>query len=185
MSPKLYGATWRPKPGAGSGGESEGGATTGPTLDGEPDDERVRTDQERVFERGCGAVVYESVCATFVQQEAAEEPLALAVAGDARMPKGGFEPPRPVRHHPLKMACLPFPPLRHFTPGKTGFRGAREAQHSACARPLSNGFLGPIDVAIAPALPVPRARVRSLPAGLRREQSAAPRVGRWRPGPDR
>ncbi len=23
------------------------------------------------------------------------------------MPKGGFEPPRPVRHHPLKMACLP------------------------------------------------------------------------------
>ena len=33
--------------------------------------------------------LYESVCATFVQQEAAEEPLALA--GDARMPKGGFE----------------------------------------------------------------------------------------------
>ena len=28
------------------------------------------------------------------------------------MPKGGFEPPRPVRHHPLKMACLPVPPLR-------------------------------------------------------------------------
>jgi hypothetical protein len=29
------------------------------------------------------------------------------------MPKGGFEPPRLVRHHPLKMACLPIPPLRH------------------------------------------------------------------------
>src|SRR6266446_7115892 len=29
------------------------------------------------------------------------------------MPKGGFEPPRLVRHHPLKMACLPLPPLRH------------------------------------------------------------------------
>ena len=28
------------------------------------------------------------------------------------MPKGGFEPPRLVRHHPLKMACLPLPPLR-------------------------------------------------------------------------
>jgi hypothetical protein len=27
--------------------------------------------------------------------------------GETRMPKGGFEPPRPVRHHPLKMACLP------------------------------------------------------------------------------
>ena len=63
----------------------------------------------------------------------------LAMRG---MPKGGFEPPRPVRHHPLKMACLPFPPLRHFTPGKTGFRGAKEAQHSACARPLSTAFSG-------------------------------------------
>ena len=30
-----------------------------------------------------------------------------------KMPKGGFEPPRLVRHHPLKMACLPIPPLRH------------------------------------------------------------------------
>jgi site-specific recombinase XerC len=27
--------------------------------------------------------------------------------GKEFMPKGGFEPPRPVRHHPLKMACLP------------------------------------------------------------------------------
>ena len=63
--------------------------------------------------------LYESVCATFVQLAGVEEPLALAVGGDAGMPKGGFEPPRPVRHHPLKMACLPFPPLRHFyAPGK-------------------------------------------------------------------
>ena len=68
----------------------------------------------RIVER-----LYESVCATFVQPEAAEKPLGLAVAGDAVMPKGGFEPPRPVRHHPLKMACLPFPPLRHIcTSGK-------------------------------------------------------------------
>ena len=28
-------------------------------------------------------------------------------SGDAGMPKGGFEPPRLIRHHPLKMACLP------------------------------------------------------------------------------
>ena len=28
-------------------------------------------------------------------------------SGNTGMPKGGFEPPRPVRHHPLKMACLP------------------------------------------------------------------------------
>jgi hypothetical protein len=33
--------------------------------------------------------------------------------GIKTMPKGGFEPPRLVRHHPLKMACLPIPPLRH------------------------------------------------------------------------
>ena len=62
----------------------------------------------RVVER-----LYESVCATFVQMAGAEEPQLLAIAGDTGMPKGGFEPPRPVRHHPLKMACLPFPPLRH------------------------------------------------------------------------
>ena len=29
-----------------------------------------------------------------------------------RMPKGGLEPPRTVVHYPLKIACLPVPPLR-------------------------------------------------------------------------
>ncbi len=28
------------------------------------------------------------------------------------VPKAGLEPARPVEHHPLKMACLPIPPLR-------------------------------------------------------------------------
>jgi hypothetical protein len=32
---------------------------------------------------------------------------AIEIFEDKRMPKGGLEPPRPVRHHPLKMACLP------------------------------------------------------------------------------
>ena len=32
---------------------------------------------------------------------------AIENTGETKMPKGGFEPPRPVRHHPLKMACLP------------------------------------------------------------------------------
>jgi hypothetical protein len=31
----------------------------------------------------------------------------IEIPEETRMPKGGFEPPRPVRHHPLKMACLP------------------------------------------------------------------------------
>ena len=37
---------------------------------------------------------------------------AVEIPEESRMPKGGFEPPRLVRHHPLKMACLPIPPLR-------------------------------------------------------------------------
>jgi hypothetical protein len=37
----------------------------------------------------------------------------VEIPKELRMPKGGFEPPRLVRHHPLKMACLPIPPLRH------------------------------------------------------------------------
>ena len=37
----------------------------------------------------------------------------VEISEEKRMPKGGFEPPRLVRHHPLKMACLPIPPLRH------------------------------------------------------------------------
>jgi hypothetical protein len=37
----------------------------------------------------------------------------VEIPEEAEMPKGGFEPPRLVRHHPLKMACLPIPPLRH------------------------------------------------------------------------
>lgn len=87
--------------------------------------------------------LYESVCATYVQVGGVEEPLPLMAVGDAEMPKGGFEPPRPVRHHPLKMACLPFPPLRHVcTSRKTGFRDEKEAQHSACVRPLSTAFSG-------------------------------------------
>ena len=105
-------------------------------------------------------------------------------AGARRMPKGGFEPPRPVRHHPLKMACLPFPPLRHVcAPGKPNVRGGKKVQHSACARPLSNGFIGSADAAIASVLPALRARVHFPPAALLRGQSAA-RAGRWRPGPD-
>ena len=36
----------------------------------------------------------------------------VEIPEELRMPKGGFEPPRLVRHHPLKMACLPIPPLR-------------------------------------------------------------------------
>ena len=42
---------------------------------------------------------------------------------ESRMPKGGFEPPRLVRHHPLKMACLPIPPLRR----RTVYRAAGDA----------------------------------------------------------
>src|SRR4029434_5212417 len=38
---------------------------------------------------------------------------AFEIPEELRMPKGGFAPPRLVRHHPLKMACLPIPPLRH------------------------------------------------------------------------
>ena len=43
-----------------------------------------------------------------------EETQAVEIAEASSMPKGGFEPPRLVRHHPLKMACLPIPPLRHM-----------------------------------------------------------------------
>ena len=32
------------------------------------------------------------------------------------MRKGGFEPPRLYKHHPLKMACLPIPPHALNTP---------------------------------------------------------------------
>lgn len=114
------------------------GATTGPTLD----DKRLRTDTERVFERGCGAVVRVGVC-NFCASRGVEEPLPLMAVGDAEMPKGGFEPPRPVRHHPLKMACLPFPPLRHAcTLGNTGFQDGKTRQHSACVRPLSTALSG-------------------------------------------
>jgi hypothetical protein len=42
-----------------------------------------------------------------------EQIQAVEIPEEAGMPKGGFEPPRLVRHHPLKMACLPIPPLRH------------------------------------------------------------------------
>ena len=53
--------------------------------------------------------------------------------GQSMVPKGGLEPPHPFGYHPLKMACLPVPPLRHWGSfrwllrrlGRRGSRGNR------------------------------------------------------------
>src|SRR5262249_4353471 len=50
---------------------------------------------------------------TNVEDEGYAQVVQEVQAGIQTVPKGGFEPPRLVRHHPLKMACLPIPPLRH------------------------------------------------------------------------
>jgi integrase len=44
---------------------------------------------------------------TTAEDEEYTQAFQEAIAGKEQMPKGGFEPPRPIRHHPLKMACLP------------------------------------------------------------------------------
>ena len=53
-------------------------------------------------------------CVTYVHQDSrggGDKSITILENNSLRraenMPKGGFEPPRPVRHHPLKMACLP------------------------------------------------------------------------------
>ena len=59
--------------------------------------------------------------------------------GVRTMPKGGFEPPRPVRHHPLKMACLPSSTTSaSFYISKAGVFEPLEL--SDCAAQLSMGF---------------------------------------------
>ena len=59
--------------------------------------------------------------------------------GVRTMPKGGFEPPRPVRHHPLKMACLP-----SSTTSASFYISKAEVfeplELSDCAEQLSMGF---------------------------------------------
>lgn len=133
--------------------------------------------------------LYESVCANDVQVGELEEPLPLVAVRDAGMPKGGFEPPRLVRHHPLKMACLPFPPLRHIVATGNGFQTGQERQHSACSQSLSTALsdrLRSVCGAIGLYHRGPQAPAHFRPAGLLRERLAvpAPLIGRSQPAPD-
>ena len=48
--------------------------------------------------------------------DGAEQPKSLRIPAAYldMVPKAGLEPARVLAHHPLKMACLPVPPLRQI-----------------------------------------------------------------------
>ena len=71
--------------------------------------------------KSCGGLAArDGFCRPDAKREGYSLPLRLKKGGAMPLPcvllvpKGGLEPPRPVEHYPLKIACLPVPPLRHM-----------------------------------------------------------------------